>query len=149
MLKMDLTDRRIISLLRQNSRLSQEQIARAVSLSRPAIHERLKRLESSRVIRGYTALIDWSALELSLTVFIWIGIDLTPCAEVFAAIKVLSNDEAFVEECHRVTGEWCLLLKVHASSTKSLQDFLDHLRAIPGVKSTMTNIALSTLGEAL
>jgi len=146
---MNTTARHIISLLRQNSRLSQEQMARAVSLSRPAIHERLKRLEAHRVIRGYTALIDWSAIELSLTVFIWIGIDLTPCTKVFLGIKALSNDEVFVEECHRVTGEWCLLLKVRASSTKSLQDFLDHLRAISGIKSTMTNIVLSTLGEAL
>ncbi|MBX2862042.1 MAG: Lrp/AsnC family transcriptional regulator [Leptolyngbyaceae cyanobacterium MAG.088] len=146
---MDATDRQIISLLRQNSRLSQEQIARAVNLSRPAIHERLKRLETKQVIRGYTTLINWRAIDLALTAFIWIGIDLTPCTKVFAEIKALSNDEILVEECHRVTGEWCLLLKIRTSSTESLQDFLDRLRAISGVKSTMTNIALSTLGEAL
>lgn len=146
---MDATDRQIINLLRQNGRFSQEQIAREVNLSRPAIHERLKRLEDNRVIRGYTALIDWNAFELPLTAFIWIGIDLTPCTKVFAEIKALNSDKFLVEECHRVTGEWCLLLKVRAASTTSLQDFLDRLRTAPGVKSTMTNIALSTLCEAL
>lgn len=146
---MDGTDRKIINLLRRNGRLSQEQIAREVNLSRPAIHERLKRLEENRVIRGYTALIDWNAVELPLIAFIWVGIDLTPCIKVFTKIKALNNDKFLVEECHRVTGEWCLLLKLRATSTISLQDFLDRLRAVPGVKSTMTNIALSTLGEAL
>lgn len=55
---MDTTDQQIINLLGQNGRFSQEQIAREVNLSKPAIHERLKRLEDKRVIRGYTALID-------------------------------------------------------------------------------------------
>lgn len=146
---MDATDRQIINLLRENSRFSQEHIAREVNLSRPAIHERLKRLEENRVIRGYTALIDWKAVGLPLTAFIWIGIDLTPCIKVFAEIKVLNKDEVIVEECHRVTGEWCLLLKVRAASTTSLQDFLDQLRTVSGIKSTMTTIVLSTLGEAL
>jgi Lrp/AsnC family transcriptional regulator, leucine-responsive regulatory protein len=146
---MDAIDRNIIALLRQNSRLSQEQIAREVQLSRPAIHERLKRLEENRVIRGYTALIDWNAIALPLTAFIWVGLDLTPCSKVFAGIRSKGTDDAFVEECHRVTGEWCLLLKVRAASTTALQDFLDRLRTVTGIKNTMTNIALSTLGEAL
>lgn len=146
---MDATDRQIIDLLRQNGRLSQEQIAREVRLSRPAVHERLKRLEENRVIRGYTALIDWNAVELPLTAFVWIGLDLTPCIKVFAEIKSLSNDKTLVEECHRVTGEWCLLLKVRAASTTSLQDFLDQLRTVSGVKGTMTNIALSTFSDSL
>lgn len=146
---MDAIDRQIIDLLRQNSRLSQEQIARVVNLSRPAIHERLKRLEARGVVRGYTALVDWNALGFSLTAFIWIGIDLTPCTTVFDGIGTINNEETLVEECHRVTGEWCLLLKVRTTSTRSLQNFLDQLRIVPGVTSTMTTIALSTLNEAL
>ena len=146
---MDAIDRKIVDLLRQNSRLSQEQIARVVNLSRPAIHERLKRLEARQVVRGYTALVDWNALGFSLTAFIWIGVDLTPCTIVFEGIKTINNDEALVEECHRVTGEWCLLLKVRTLSTRSLQNFLDQLRIVPGVTSTMTTVALSTLSEAL
>lgn len=146
---MDAIDRKIINLLRQNGRFSKEQIAREVNLSRPSIHERIKRLEDNQVIRGYTALIDCNAIELPLTAFIWVGIDLTPCTKVFTEIKSLNDEKSMVEECHRVTGEWCLLLKVRAASTTSLQDFLDRLRTVSSVKSTMTNIALSTLGEAL
>lgn len=51
-------------------------------------------------------------MGLPLTSFIWVGIDLTPCATVFAKIKALNTEQSLVEECHRVTGEWCLLLKV-------------------------------------
>src|SRR6266511_5050469 len=58
---MDSIDRHLVSLLRVNGRLSQEQLAREVNLSRPAVHERLKRLEEQGAIRGYTAVIDWEA----------------------------------------------------------------------------------------
>lgn len=145
---MDAIDQKIVNILRQNSRLSQEHIAREVSLSRPAIHERLKRLEENRVIRGYTALVDWNAIGLSLTAFIWVGIDLTPCTNVFEGIKAINNDNARIEECHRVTGEWCLLLKVRTASTLDLQDFLDQLRIVPGLKGTMTTVVLSTFSES-
>lgn len=145
---MDAIDRQIVALLQENGRLSQEQIARKVNLSRPAIHERIKRLEEQNFIRGYTARIDWSAVGLPLTAFIWVGLDLTPCQLVVKDVKAASDATAMVAESHRVTGEWCLLVKVRAASTLALQDFLDRLRTVSGVKSTMTTIVLSTLDEA-
>jgi DNA-binding Lrp family transcriptional regulator len=69
---LDALDRSIISFLRLNGRMSHEQISRQVNLSRPAVHERIKRLEEQGIIRGYQALVDWSALGLPLTAFIWV-----------------------------------------------------------------------------
>ena len=61
---MDALDREVISFLRLNGRMSHEQISQQVNLSRPAVHERIKRLEEQGIIRGYQALVDWSALGL-------------------------------------------------------------------------------------
>ncbi|MGK7952237.1 MAG: Lrp/AsnC family transcriptional regulator [Xenococcaceae cyanobacterium] len=144
---MDAIDRQIIALLQANGRLTKEQIAKEVNLSRPAIHERLKRLEERKILRGYKALVDWSAIDLPLTAFISVGINLTPCQVIAKEILLIGDKTAFVEECHRVTGEWCLLIKVRAASTLALQDFLDCLRTVSGVTNTMTTIVLSTISE--
>jgi Lrp/AsnC family transcriptional regulator, leucine-responsive regulatory protein len=61
------------------------------------------------------------------------------------AILGLGDDRAFVEECHRVTGEWCLLVKARAATPLALQDLIDRVRAVPGVTATTTTLALSTL----
>ena len=57
----------------------------------------------------------------------------------------LGGDDGFVEECHRVTGDWCLLLKARAASPLALQELIDRVRAVPGVQATMTTLALSSL----
>jgi Lrp/AsnC family leucine-responsive transcriptional regulator len=144
---MDATDYQIVRLLQRDGRLSHEQIAREVHLSRPAVHERIKRLEQEGVLRGYTAEVDWGAVGLPLTAFVWIRTTLS-CLPAGRRILDLSSESLFVEECHRVAGEWCLLVKVHAASSLALQDLLDDIAAIPGVQNTMTTVALSTLDRA-
>lgn len=145
---MDALDRQILQLLAANGRVSHEQIAREVSLSRPAVHERIRRLEEKRIIRGYRALIDWSVEGKDLTTFIWVRTAGERTAAVGRAIMDLTNSATFVEECHVVTGEWCLLVKARAHSAAELQDLIDRMRAIPHVRNTMTTLVLSTPGEA-
>lgn len=143
---MDATDIQIVRLLQRNGRLSHEQIAREVHLSRPAVHERVKRLEQDEVIRGYSVEIDWSAIGFPLTAFIWASVNLS-CLPVAQSILALTTHNAVVEECHRVTGEWCLLIKTRSASSLALQDLLDEIRLIPGVQNTMTTIALSEIDQ--
>lgn len=142
---MDTTDRQIIDLLRANGRLSREQIAREINLSRPAVHERVKRLEEQGVIRGYTAEVDWNALGKPLTAFIFVRTAGISCNDTAYSILDLSDSSAIVQECYRVTGEWCLLLQARVASPLALQDLLDRIRLVPGVQGTMTSIALSAL----
>src|SRR5205823_14343606 len=59
---LDAVDERMIRLLQRDGRVSQEQLAREVHLSRPAVHERLRRLERVGAIHGYRAMVDWEAL---------------------------------------------------------------------------------------
>ena len=143
---MDEIDRDIVRVLHANGRLSQEQLAREVHLSRPAVHERIKRLEEEGVIRGYRALLDWNALGYQLTAFTQVKA-MRMSREAGKAIMQLQNPAAFVEECHRIAGEWCLLVKIRAASPRALEALLDQMYDIPGVQSTMTTTVLSTLGE--
>lgn len=146
---MDSTDLQIVDLLRANGRLSREQIAREISLSRPAVHERIKRLEEHGVIRGYAADVDWNALGKPLTAFIFVRTAGASCNDTGYAILEQSDSDALVQECHRVTGEWCMLLKVRVASPLALQALLDRIRLVPGVQGTMTSIALSALHEGM
>jgi Lrp/AsnC family transcriptional regulator, leucine-responsive regulatory protein len=143
---LDEIDRDIVRLLHANGRLSQEQLAREVHLSRPAVHERVKRLEEEGVIRGYKAVLDWSALGQPLTAFTWVKAA-GKSRDAGKAVMQLENPYATVEECHRVAGEWCLLLKIRAATPQELEVLLDQIYDIPGVQSTMTTTVLSTLGE--
>ncbi len=144
---MDEIDRKIAYLLHANGRMSHEQLAREVHLSRPAVHERVKRLEEAGVIRGYQALLDWGTMGLPITAFIWVGTAGVLSREPGRILMTLNTPTTRVEECHRVAGEWCLLVKVRAASPRALEALLDQIRGIPGVTRTMTTIVLSTLDE--
>ncbi len=143
---MDEIDQNIVRLLHANGRLSQEQLAKEVHLSRPAVHERVKRLEEEGVIRGYKAKVDWNALGLPVTAFVWVQATRLS-REAGKAMMELQHPAAFVEECHRVAGEWCLLLKIRAATPQHLEALLDQICEVPGVQTTMTTTVLSTLGE--
>ena len=129
--------------------MTQESIARQVFLSRPAIHDRVKRLEEEGVIAGYQAQVDWRKVGQSLTLFIWVRTSGGKLRDMAEEILGLSNADSLVEERHLVTGEWCLLLKVRTVSTATLQNLLNRLREMPRVRNTMTTVVLSSAGDNL
>jgi Lrp/AsnC family leucine-responsive transcriptional regulator len=141
---LDFVDREILRVLLADGRMSQEAVAREVNLSRPAVHERIKRLEESGVIRGYRTLVDWAALGYPVTAFVWVRVS-GKVDTTGGALMALADEASFVEECHRVTGEWCLLLKARLASPLALQDLIDRAREVEGVEATMTSLALSEL----
>ncbi len=147
MVQLDDVDRYIVSLLAANGRMSNEDLSRVVHLSRPAVHARVKRLQDAGIIEGYAALVDWRAMGFAVTAFLWVRTGGVRCADAAETILGVQADSAVVEECHRVAGEWCLLLKVRAVSVEHLQDLIDAVRDIRGVQATMSTIALSALWE--
>ncbi len=97
---MDAIDRDIVRLLRANGRINQERVASVVGLSRPAVHERVKRLEECGVIRGYEALVDWAAIGLPVAAFVWLRTaGEARCRDVGLALMRLSGETAMVQEC--------------------------------------------------
>jgi Lrp/AsnC family leucine-responsive transcriptional regulator len=145
---LDVVDREIVRLVSVQGRISHEEIARRAHLSRPAVHERVKRLERDGVIRGYRAVVDWSAVGLGLCAFVSVQADHDRLAVVVDRLFEVSTWEALVEECHRVTGEWCALLKVRAASSLALQQLLDDIMSVEGVRQVVTTIVLSSVEAA-
>lgn len=141
---MDKTDREIVRLLQIDGRMSHEQISKEIHLSRPAVHDRIRRMEAAGVIRGYTVQVDWDALGLPLGAFIFVRVA-GICMPVAEKIVRLGGEDAVVLECHRVAGDWCLLVSTRSASTTALQQLHDELRAIPSVQNTMTVVALSVV----
>ena len=142
---MDATDLRIIDMLQRNGRATQQELAKAVGLSQPAVAERIHKLEERGVITGYAARVDAAHLGIDITAFIGVGIEHPKFFESFAK-KVKNLDE--VLECHRVVGDDSYMLKVKTRNTRTLDRLLvEVLRTIPGVTRTHTTIVLASVKE--
>lgn len=142
---LDGKDRQILALVQRDGKLPQAEVAKRVGLSPAAVNERLKKLENAGVIRRYAAMVDPQALGVSIAAFVEVFIE-HPRHEAGFIEKVLKLDE--VQECHHITGEFSLLLKVRVQDMDSLQELLlRQLNALEGVRQTRTVMVLSTQKE--
>jgi Lrp/AsnC family leucine-responsive transcriptional regulator len=133
-------DRRIVSLLSRNGRMSFTELARQAGLSVSAVHQRVRRLETDQVITGYVALCDPEVIGLPLTAFVSIKpFDQSAPDDVPDRLKELEA----IEACHSVAGEESYILKVRVGSPRDLEDLLQQIRTLANV-STRTTVVLST-----
>ncbi|MEU9889094.1 Lrp/AsnC family transcriptional regulator [Sphaerisporangium album] len=133
-------DRRIVTLLAADGRMSFTDLARETGLSVSAVHQRVRRLEKRGVIRSYAALIDHEAVGLPLTAFVSIK-PIDPSAPDDAPEKLEHLTE--IEACHSVAGDESYILKVRVRSPNALELLLQQIRAVANV-ATRTTIVLST-----
>ena len=137
---MEAINKKILSLLADDGRLSFTELARQTGLSVSAVQQRVRRLEERGVIRGYCAMIDPRQAGLPLTAFVSIK-PFDPAAPDDAPDRLAHL--AAIEACHSVAGEENYILKVRVASPSALEDLLQEIRAAAGV-STRTTIVLST-----
>src|SRR6478672_10380183 len=141
----DETDAAILDLLQENARISQADVARVVGLAPSAVLERIRKLESRGVIRGYAALVDPHALDQSMLAFVSVRSEEAPGDDSVANALAKCPE---VLELHHVAGEDCYLLKVRARDAEHIGQLLRHrFGRIPGVRSTRTTIVLETVKE--
>jgi Lrp/AsnC family leucine-responsive transcriptional regulator len=137
-------DRRIVSLLSRNGRMSFTELARQAGLSVSAVHQRVRRLETEGVITGYVALCDPVVIGLPLTAFVSIKpFDPSAPDDVPERLKEVTA----IEACHSVAGDENYILKVRVATPHELEELLARLRSLAGV-STRTTVVLSTPYEA-
>ena len=142
---MDPIDRKIISLLQADNRLSNAETGQAVGLSVSAANERVRRLNSSGVIRGNHAVLDPDRVGLPLCAFVFVDLAPHPDEAGFRA-DIAARPE--VQEIHQVAGAHCYLLKIRAGGTRALQRFLtEHVSRQSDVLRTETVIVLETIKE--
>jgi Lrp/AsnC family leucine-responsive transcriptional regulator len=118
---LDLTNLRIIEELVLDARITIAELGRRVSLSAPAVAERVQRLERAGVITGYHANVDPKALGYALAVVVRVA----PATRQLQRIPEIARDTPEVVECHRITGEDCFFLKLHLRSIDDLEEILD------------------------
>lgn len=136
-------DRAILQILQNDGRISNVDLANRVSLSPPAIHARLKRLEQRGYIRHYVALLDREKVGYDMLCFIEVSLQLHQPEQVENFRQVIQQMPE-VLECHHVTGEYDYLLKVVVRNRKDLERFVvNRLTPIPGLARIHTSLVLS------
>jgi Lrp/AsnC family leucine-responsive transcriptional regulator len=139
-------DRAILTILQENARTSNAEIARQVGLAPSAIFQRIRKLEDSGIIQGYSAYLNPRALGFGLVAYVMIQ-----TGEHAHAVDTTARLSAIpeVQEVHRVVGEDCFFVKVRVRDTDALGQLLDeHIQRIPSVASTRTTIVLRTGKES-
>jgi Lrp/AsnC family leucine-responsive transcriptional regulator len=144
---MDELDRKIIGLLKQNSRMTSSEISRQIHLSVPAVAERIRKLEESGIIERFTLKLNREKFGLHLAAFLLVTLEKPEHIPRFKEL-VLSSDS--VLECHHIAGSYDYLLKVAVPRMADLEELISHtLKTVAGVIKTNTLIALSTVKEEM
>jgi Lrp/AsnC family transcriptional regulator, leucine-responsive regulatory protein len=133
--RLDETDRKILGELIEDGRLPLAELGRRVSLSSPAVAERVKRLERAGVITGYRAEVDPRKLGYELTAIVRIK----PGPRQLHKIPTLAAELPEVGECHRITGEDCFYLTVHLRSIDELSGLLDRFLVYGQTTTSIVN----------
>ena len=144
---MDEIDTAILVQLRQNARASASEISQKVSLSVPAVAERIRKLERTGIVLGYTARVDRAKTGNALLAFLLVRVGGTGHVKAFRDEIVR---HACVLECHHVTGAYDYLLKVAVEDVQALERFISEtLKGVKGVLDTNTMISLKPLKEEI
>ena len=118
---LDAVNLRLLEELQSDGRLTVAELGRRVSMSPPAVAERVQRLERAGVITGYSADIDPAAVGYPIAAVVRIR----PAPGQLVKIPEIARETPEVSECHRITGEDCYLLKLHLRSIGELEELLD------------------------
>jgi len=119
---LDAKDLAILKLLQQNARMSVKEISEFVQLSTTPVHERIKRLEASGVIKQYATLIDGAKINKGLMVICYVSLNQHSKKSGTQFIKLI-NDLPEVVECYSISGEFDFMLKIVAADMNSYYDF--------------------------
>lgn len=143
-IELDSIDLQILSIIQEQGRIPLVKLGEQVGLSSPSVIDRIKKLEDSSIIAGYHASIDARSLGKDVTAFIGVSITHPKTIAVFEQTIDALED---VMECHHVTGQHTVLLKIKTENTSSLERLISTIRSIEGVTRTETMVVLSTHTE--
>ncbi|MEJ5262741.1 MAG: Lrp/AsnC family transcriptional regulator [Ignavibacterium sp.] len=144
-MKIDSIDKQILTILQQDARITNVELAGKIGISPPAMLERVKRLEKNGIIKRYVAIVD--PMKVSKGIFALVSVSLS--AHQLSSIdqftrQIKKLDE--VLECYHVAGEEDFILKIAVSSIEEYEKFiLSKLTKINGVSKVNTKFVLSTV----
>jgi DNA-binding Lrp family transcriptional regulator len=121
-LSLDKTDLSILKLLQENARTTVKEIAAQVHLSTTPVHERIKRMEQTGVIKQYATLVDHTKVKKGLMVICYVSLKEHSKNAGLKFIKSI-NELKEVIECYNISGEFDFMLKVVEENMDSYYDF--------------------------
>ncbi|WP_113913168.1 Lrp/AsnC family transcriptional regulator [Roseovarius dicentrarchi] len=144
---LDKFDRAILRVLATDGRISVTDLARQIGLSKSPTQARLRRLEASRVISGYRAMIDPIRLGLDHVSFVEVRLTDTreaALAEFNAAVRKIPE----IEQVHLIAGNFDYLMKIRTRSMNDYRQILaDRISTLPHVAGTSTYVAMQAVKE--
>ncbi len=137
---MDETDRQLIALLRKDARTPIATLAAKLGVSRGTVGNRLRKLEDSQVIVGYSLRLRPDALPNSIRAWMGVRVDGNQTRAVVASLL----GEPGVECLHDTNGRWDLLAELRAETMAELSQVLERVRLTKGIANTETSILLAS-----
>ena len=142
-MSMDKTNEKILKNLMVDARQSARQLALKLGMSTVTILSRIKKLETEKIIFGYTAIIDHEKLGYSLTAIIEIIGKNDKIVDIENEISKFEN----VCGVYDITGSTDIVIIAKFKERNELSKFVKDLSAIPNVKNTITHVVLNTAKE--
>ncbi len=140
--KLDAIDRKILTELQADGRMTNVELASRVGISAPPCLRRVRALEEQGFIRGYHAAVDARALGFEVQVFAMVGLQSQAEADL-SAFEARCANWPLVRECHMLNGEVDFILKCVAPDLSTFQSFLtEQLTAAPNVISVKTSLVI-------
>ena len=146
---MDEKDEKILKLLRENSKLTSQQISKKLLIPITTIHNRIKKLEKEGIIKRYTLELDNKKLGKDIAAYINIVVDYRLLKEKNLSQHELARklkQHEFVEEAAMITGGTDIIIKVRVKNVDQLDNFVTkYLRNIEGIEKTQTMVILNEI----
>lgn len=144
---LDEKDYAILRLLQENAKLTVREIAAAIHLSATPVHERIKRMEASGVIKQYATILDHRKVQKGIMVICYISLKEhnRKIAKVFIDSVI---DFSEVLECYNISGEFDFMLKIVSENMETYHDFYLHkLSMIKGISHTQSIFVMGILKD--
>jgi DNA-binding Lrp family transcriptional regulator len=145
--RLDSIDRKILSELQEDGRITNVELASRVGISAPPCLRRMRALEKAGYIKGYRALLDEKLLGYEVTVFAMVHLTSQTEADL-KAFEDFVHKEPLVRECWMLSGEIDFILKCVAPDLKTFQAFVAELTAAPHVRNVKTSLTLRNSKDA-
>jgi DNA-binding Lrp family transcriptional regulator len=146
--KLDAIDRKILELLQTNSNITNAQLAQEIGLSPAPTLERVKKLETSGVIKSYHAVIDAASVGLGVSTFVMVTLKGHNKENIEKFMKAIRKIDEVIE-CHHVTGQADFILKIVAADIPAYQNLmLEKVTNIEVVDSLQSTVILSTFKDS-
>ena len=140
-IKLDQVDRDILNILQVDGRTSASRIAEEISMSIPAVADRIKKLQESGVIMAFTTLLDHRKVGLDISAFVTV---ISESSSHYSDVVRQANKTPEIVQCFTTTGNGSHVLLAITENTQSLEKLLRIIQGWPGIMRTETQMILSS-----